>query len=157
MFFFLLHCEVLKTFCCGYMICVCVCARVQACVGHGMGWRPEDNLEFGSLSSILVETGSLCLLARIFRGSPVSTFHLPLGMLGLQMGAEVLNSFHVFWGLRPVASRFYSKHFTHGVLSLELTFYELSPPTNIRVPFKLWYFKNFKVSPYELFHLWLCN
>lgn len=134
---FFLHCEVLKTFCCGYMICVCACARVQACVGHGMGWRSEDNLEFGSLSSILVETGSLCLLARIFRGSPVSTFHLPLGMLELQMGAEVFNFFHVFWGLRLIASRFYSKYFTHGVLSLELTFYELSPPTNLRVPFKL--------------------
>lgn len=78
-----------------------------------MGWRSEDDLEFGSLSSILVETGSLCLPARIFGGSPVSTFHLPLGMLGPQMEAEVLNSFHVFWGLRPIASRFYSKHFLY--------------------------------------------
>lgn len=45
------------------MICVCACARVQACVGHGMGWRSKDSLEFGSLASILLETGSLCLLA----------------------------------------------------------------------------------------------
>lgn len=75
--FFFLHCEVLKTFCCGYMTCVCACARVQACVGHGMGWRSEDSLEFGSLSSILVETGSLCYLAHEFLGillSPPPTY-----------------------------------------------------------------------------------
>lgn len=93
---------------------ICVCVR------HGDGG--QDNLECGSLSSILVEIGFLCLLADPYiSGDSFSCLGFPFifRMLGLQMGAEVLSFLYLCWGLRFTSSFLYRSQ----LLSFEL-FYE---------------------------------
>lgn len=106
------------------------------CVYVRHGDEGQDNLECESLSSILVEIGSLWLLADPYiSGDSFSCLGFPFifRILGLQMGAEVLCSLHLCWGLRFTSSCFCGSQ----LLSFELFYEFFSPVANLSVPFKL--------------------